>query len=207
MLFYSEVYRIEINKPITGLQTLKEYYDAELNKITQDFGSNKSFYSYLRSGATHLDEFYFVRGKQDDITNWKVFQDPDYSTGYDCLVAVYWANEKLATHLSKKKTEISSFPVAFEIPSEAPKTVWTDSKTALIELVYAFKAKGSFNNGKATLKDITDFVQQHFGVEITNPTRDFQEILRRKNGYTIYLDGLKESYLQYIDKIETKDRR
>ena len=38
-------------------------------------------------------------------------------------------------------------------------------------------------------------------------TRDFQEVLRRKTGYSIYLDGLKERYMQYIEDIETRETR
>lgn len=209
LFFYSAVYQIEISKPTGAQQLHKEYYQTELEKTRIEFDKNKGFYSYLRSGATHLDAFYFIRDNQNSIPTGNLFEemDPGYSTGYDFLVAVYWANEKLSGYLNKKLTDSAKPLIPFDTPAEVPKVVWTDSKTALIELVYAFKAKGSFNNGRATLKDITDYIQQIFGIELSNPTRDFQEILRRKTGYTNYIDGLKESYLQYIDKIETRDRR
>jgi hypothetical protein len=55
--------------------------------------------------------------------------------------------------------------------------------------------------------DIVDAFQQAFGVELPNPTRDFQHVLRRKTGSSIYLDGLKERYMQYIDDIDTGESR
>jgi len=71
-------------------------------------------------------------------------------------------------------------------------------------MAYAYKAKGSFNNGKATLKEIFEYLQWVFNIVLTNPSRDFQEILRRKSGYTIYIDGLKEDYLKYVDEIQSR---
>lgn len=209
LFYYSGVYHIEINKPIGSSQSQKEYFQSELNNLTNEFEKNRRFYTYLREEATYNDTDYFVRGHQNAVIIEKYFVEVDhlFSTGYDFLVANYLAMDKIAGYLNKKIVQPANSPVSFETPKHASKIVWTDSKTALIELVYAFKAKGSFNNGRATLKDITDHIQQIFGIELTNPTRDFQEILRRKTGYTIYLDGLKECYLQYIDKIETRDRR
>jgi hypothetical protein len=123
------------------------------------------------------------------------------------LVAIYLSNEKLVNFLNRTITEIDDYKALPDLPTDEPTISWTDSKAALIEVIYAFKAKGSFNHGKATLKDITDVFQKVFDVELTNPTRDFQEVLRRKTGYSIYLDGLKERYMQYIEDIETRETR
>jgi hypothetical protein len=133
--------------------------------------------------------------------------DPDFSTGFDILVAIYLSNKKLVNFLNRKITAIDNNRALPDVPADKPKISWTDSKAALIEVIYAFKAKGSFNHGKATLKDITDVFQKVFDVELSNPTRDFQELLRRKTGYSIYLDGLKDRFMQYIEDIETRERR
>lgn len=207
LFYYANLYHIELRRPLAGPQ-LREYYLLQLQTIQTTFERNREFYVYLLSDASYLDKEFFVLGEQKAFSgHYFTDIDPEYATGYDYLVAQYWAEEKLADYLNRKLTDLDKPAVSFDLPKEAPKIVWTDSKTALIELIYAFKAKGSFNQGTATLKDITDYVQQAFSVELNNPSRDFQEILRRKMGYTIYLDGLKESYLRYIDAIENKARR
>jgi hypothetical protein len=76
---------------------------------------------------------------------------------------------------------------------------WTDSKTSLIELAYALHATGSFNNGKAGLKQVTDYLQTPFHVDLGNTSRTFQEILARKRGYTNFLDRLRYRLLQRIE--------
>ena len=205
LYFCSEVYYIELKKPIGSIEFQKQFFRSELDKIAAEFTKYSEFHKYLRSEANFQDDQYFLRGSQmcgpDKIVEEA---DPRFSTGYDFLVANYWANEKIANYLNKKLDDLGKSVISFDLPTEVPKITWTDSKTAFIELAYAFKAKGSFNNGKATLKEITDYLQEVLKIQITNPTRDFQDILRRKTGYANYIDSLKESYLRYIDAIEDR---
>jgi hypothetical protein len=209
-LFYcSEVLEIELKRPTGSNQCIRDYYLSQTNRINENFERNRDFYAYFRSGACHQDEYYFTRSSNTSIiyNGFLKEMDPDFSTGFDFLVAIYLSNEKLVNFLNRKITEIDNNRTLPGLLADEPKISWTDSKAALIEVIYAFKAKGSFNHGKATLKDITDVFQKVFDVELTNPTRDFQEVLRRKTGYSIYLDGLRERYMQYIENIETRETR
>jgi hypothetical protein len=209
-LFYcSEVLEIGLKRPTGSNQCIRDYYLSQTNRINENFERYRDFYAYFRSGACHQDEYYFTRSSNTSIiyNGFLKEMDPDFSTGFDFLVAIYLSNEKLINFLNRKITEIDDNRILPGLPADDPKISWTDSKAALIEIIYAFKAKGSFNHGKATLKDITDVFQKVFDVELTNPTRDFQEVLRRKTGYSIYLDGLRERYMQYIENIETRETR
>jgi hypothetical protein len=209
-LFYcSEVLEIELKRPTGSNQCIRDYYLSQTNRINENFERNRDFYVYFRSGACHQDEYYFIRNSNTSMIYNGFLQeiDPDFSTGFDILVAIYLSNKKLVNFLNRKITAIDNNRALPDVPADKPKISWTDSKAALIEVIYAFKAKGSFNHGKATLKDITDVFQKVFDVELSNPTRDFQELLRRKTGYSIYLDGLKDRFMQYIEDIETRERR
>lgn len=209
LFYYSEILEIVLKRPTGSSQSIKDYYLSETNRINQNFEKNKEFYVYYRSEAEYNDEHYFMRNSNSSIifNGYLKEIDPDFSTGFDLLVAVHLSNEKIVDFLNKKIAQADNNTKSSDITNEPSKITWTDSKTALIEVIYALKAKGSFNNGKATLKEITDVFQTVFGVELTNPTRDFQEILRRKMGYSIFLDGLKERYIKYIEDIETRERR
>ena len=81
------------------------------------------------------------------------------------------------------------------------KLVWTFPKIALIELIYAFKAAGTFNNGSADLKRIIRYFERIFSVDLGNYSRSYQEIVTRKTGFTIFLDLLKEKMRIGIDRI------
>lgn len=213
LMYYYKVYNLEAGRPVFGTEIQKSWYQNELGRIKSFFDDNKFWYQYLRSGETDLDEKLFLRSPKNNTLHFRVYyfnEHPSFTTHYDSVFSYITANELLLDYLQNAmfllNTE-SSTGNKPAIQSPAKSLTWSESKSALIEFAYACKAKGIFNNGKATLKDITDYLQQVFNIELTNPSRDFQEILRRKTGYTIFLDGLKDSYLKYIDAIESKDRR
>jgi hypothetical protein len=205
--FYcSEIYKMEITKPIgNNLEYQKQYFNSRLELLQSEFSRHIDFYKYLRSGSTELDHFYFIRNKQAQTIDSFIYDDTGNTdtTFYDKITGIYWANEKMTDYINKRIQELDR-PIDFVTPKSVPQLTWTESKSALIELIYAFKSKGSFNYGNATLKEITDYLQEVFKIEITNPTRDFQDILRRKTGYSNYIDELKKSYLKYIDSVEEK---
>jgi hypothetical protein len=71
--------------------------------------------------------------------------------------------------------------------------IFTAPKVCLIELGYALKAHGSFNNGNAPVNKIIRALEQMTSVDLGNTSRSFQEIRARKIGLTKYLDALKTS--------------
>ena len=80
------------------------------------------------------------------------------------------------------------------------KLEWTFSKAALTELIYALKATGVFNDGKADLKTIVRYFEKVFSVELGNVSRTHQELLNRKSSQTIFLDELKQKMEELIDR-------
>lgn len=64
-------------------------------------------FQYYRSGATYMDNYYFLRGRQGNAIDVDVCQfndDLEFSTGYDHLVARIMAMEMLYAFLSVKRT-------------------------------------------------------------------------------------------------------
>lgn len=208
MLYYGRLFTIEAGLPVGNRTDREAYLQKELARIKEFFDDNKFFYQYFRSGETYLDEKLFLRREENSfpLQIYDVHADPAFSTGFDYVLSRIKANEMLLAYLNKALDAMCNEPATApkEVGKPAKTLQWTEAKSALIELIYAFKARGSFNNGKATLKEITDYLQLVFGVEITNPSRDFQDILSRKRSVTIYLDGLKESYLKYIEGMEER---
>jgi hypothetical protein len=211
LIFYHRLYNIEVSRPVGSEEDSKIYLQHQLDQIHHFFEDNKFWYQYHRARETYLDEKLFLRNRQGSPLSFRIYDinaHPSFSTGFDYIFSRITANELLAGYLRKAllpKVEDKQ-GLNFITPQPRPLT-WTDSKSALIEFAYAAKAKGIFNNGKATQKEITDYLQVVFNIVLTNPSRDFQEILRRKAGYTNFLDSLRESYLKYIDHLENKDHR
>jgi len=83
---------------------------------------------------------------------------------------------------------------------------WTASKTDLIELIYGLYANKVFNNGKVTIKSITQFFESALDVKLGNTSLRFQEILRRKESVA-FLDQIRDSLETYISRIDERTYR
>jgi hypothetical protein len=211
LIFYHRLYNIEVSRPVGSEEDITIYLQSQIDQTRHFFEENKFWYQYYRSGETYLDEKLFLRNRQGSPLTLRIYDinaHPKFSTGFDYIFSRIKANELLAGYLRKALLPKGTDKQGLNFITSQPRTLtWTDPKSALIEFAYAAKAKGIFDNGKATLKEITDYLQVVFNIQLTNPTRDFQEILRRKGGYTNFLDSLRESYLKYIDRLENKDHR
>ena len=63
LIYYRKVYNIEMMRPNGQDCVLKNYFINELNQLENFYNKNIDFYKYYRSGSTHLDKYFFLRGK------------------------------------------------------------------------------------------------------------------------------------------------
>ena len=117
LIYYNEIYNIEINKPSGSNKAVKKYYAKEQTKIKDFYYSNKDFYKYYRSGSNSLDKKYFLRRKHDiRLTLDSSYFQSDYSfaTSHDFKVAqilAYQALEKYLESILKKQKPQTGFAV------------------------------------------------------------------------------------------------
>lgn len=103
LIYYRKVYNIEMMRPNGQDCVLKNYFINELNQLENFYNKNIDFYKYYRSGSTHLDKYFFLRGKQDIQMTMETFyfeRDPNFSTICDFKVAKIVANEMLRIYLN-----------------------------------------------------------------------------------------------------------
>ncbi|MDP4251438.1 MAG: RteC domain-containing protein [Bacteroidota bacterium] len=79
---------------------------------------------------------------------------------------------------------------------------WTGSKVGLTEVIYAFTALGTFNNGNAGVKMISNYLENVFFVNLGNTSATFQDIRNRKTGNTKFIDSMKEGVELWIDRLD-----
>lgn len=202
LIYYTKILSIESAKPSDGKQLLKKFYRSELKKLSFFYRENKDFCQYYRKGLTHLDHIYFMRGKfilgfLNDTTYF--VSDPSFSTTHDYKVSCILAYDKLAVYL-QDSISISGIQTSVKL-NNIQNLNWTDSKIALVELIYALHTYGCLNFGKLEIKDLAIFFSQGFSVEIGDYYRHYLEIKNRQNP-TKFLDQLRDSL---IKKIEQQD--
>ena len=207
LIYFQRLYKIQFHLPLGYLETVKNYYLKELEKINDFFKTNTEFYLYYKSGANSLDEIYFTRKEPD---SWTLLNFEDYETDF-LFTTIY--DKKLAKILAFNL--VSEF-LKFEIEKldtnnkdtdedqlqKMNKINWTGPKVALVELLYALQSTGSFNNGTIDLKELANHFQLHFNVDLGNYYRMFQDMRIRKINRTSFLDSLKGRLIERMDEAD-----
>jgi len=197
LIYFNLVYRIEMKKPNGGNKILKKYYNNELLKLKAFFDNELEFYQYFRSGSTYLDYKYFLRGEVDiklALDSYYFESDMSFATSHDFKVATILANDLIELYLENQLLMLENNENS-EKSQRKPnvKLTWTGSKVALIELIYALHTEGVFNNGAADLKDIAEYFEHTFEIDLGQYRRVFLEIRARKSDRTKFLTTLNDS--------------
>ncbi|MGX7666290.1 RteC domain-containing protein [Flavobacterium pedocola] len=206
LIFYNMVYKIEMKKPNGGNRILKKYYHNELLKLKAFFDNELEFYQYYRSGSTYLDYKYFQRGKFDiklALDSYYFEADTTFSTSHDFKVARILANDLIQLYLENQLIVIENKDNS-EKSQRKPniKLMWTGSKVALTELLYALHSEGVFNNGAVDLKDIAEYFEHIFEIDLGQYRRAFLEIRARKSERTKFITSLNETLLKRMDNAD-----
>lgn len=208
LIYHLKVYKIESRKPNGSNEIRKRYLLNELEKLKHYFDSNLDFYRYYRTQSNYLDHKYFLRGKYDirlTVDSFFFEADERFSTSHDFKVAKILAHDRLQVYLEEELSNLDRKETNM-ITQDTPKVklYWTESKTALIELIYALHSHGAFENGRADIKDIAASFEHLFGVELGDYYRTFLELRMRKTGRTKFLHSLIQSLTKKMDEAEEK---
>ena len=209
IIYYTKLLNIETKRPKGSDKAQRKYLLNQLKNLQRFFDNNLDFYQYYRTNATYLDDKYFIRGKHDIRLSLDTFffaADQQFNTSHDFKVAKILANDLLEiylkeqlTALNNKETTVNKHQVDTKF-----KLAWTDSKAALTEVLYALYYQGSFNNGKADLKDIATYFEAIFNIDLGDVYRTWYSIKGRKIDSTAYLETLKTLLQKKIDEPDTK---
>lgn len=205
LLYFNNIYVIELRKPSGGVDSTRNYYKEKLTLITDFFNTNLDFYQYYRSRASHLDKYYFLRGRE----NYKLChgcgmfdKDPLFSTCYDHKVAKILAYDMLEIYLEQKLQSINKQAVIDKSRASLPDNPfqWTGTKIAAIELGYAIYAAGVLNNGNADIKEIMTYIEASFKIDLGDYYRAYLSMREKKRDRTSFLTNLINKLLRKMDE-------
>lgn len=195
LVYYCQVYNIELNRPKGGTEVQREYINGELKNLQDYVGRRPEFYSYYRLEASHNDVFYFTRGRMEIGRQYlePTFseREPMYSTNCDYKMAKIIANEQLEILLRSQLDEL-------ERPKEEKaKLHWVAKKTFLIELLYGLDSLKVF--GRMPLKRLVTIAQWLCGINLGNYSSEFAKMCDRDNP-TPFIDEMKEAVLRRMKR-------
>ncbi|WP_461534076.1 RteC domain-containing protein [Sinomicrobium sp.] len=199
LIYYNAIYKIETKKPY-GTKPIRKCLNKELKKLKRFFDNNLDFYKYYRSNNSFLDEKMFLRGNHD-IKLWLdtyYFQsDHNFSTSHDYNVAKIIANDLIQVYI-----EDQLYHKFQKNKSKAQKRLkWTGSKVALIELIYALYYQNVFDNGNNDIREVAQYFESVFGINLGNFYQTYLELRNRKMNQTKFLDTLRETLIKKMDEL------
>jgi len=206
LIYYNKVFRIETTCPVSNGKMYYSYFSTQLAHLKREYIEhicNTDFYRYYRSGRTDRDDTYFKRGhiNYHDGLNSIVFEiDPAFSTFYDYKIARIIANELLYTYLLSKINPDENPDMVMQKPESTKDVFWTESKNALIELIYALYASGAISHGKIGIRKISLMFKILFRIPLGDLHHAFHRMKTRSGSKTAFLDQLKQSLEEYMDK-------
>ncbi|WP_286856737.1 MULTISPECIES: RteC domain-containing protein [Sphingobacterium] len=206
LIYYNKIYRIETSCPAKAGELYKIYFEKELEKLNNEFQEHfvdSDFYRYIKSGRKDLDEKYFALGNIDIIEglNSFVFEiDPNFSTYYDYKVAHITADELLYTYIRNRLSPENEYESPSLTYTNYDDMFWTDSKNALIELIYALYAARSLSNGRLAISKISTIIETLFQIELGDFHHAFHRMKVRSGSKTAFLDHLKVSLEEYMNR-------
>lgn len=206
LIYYNKMYRIETSCPVSTGKMYYKYFSNELQQLKQEYKEhicNSDFYRYYRSGRTDRDHDFFKLGKINLNTglNSFIFEvDTQFSTYYDYKVSCIIADELLYNYLIIKINPVDKPGMALQNAESTKDVFWTESKNAVIELIYALYASGAISNGKVGIRKISLIFQLLFRVHLGDIHHAFHRMKDRAGNRTLFLDQLKSSLEQYMDK-------
>lgn len=195
LVYHSKVYCIEMKMPTGSIDDQRVYLKRALDQIKYFFDMNPDFYEYFRSGSTHLDHFYFLRRKPDIqqiIDSFHFERDINFSTCYDFKVSKILANEMLTVYINTKLSELDQYQNGSVNDVSVPKVkiTWTGKKAELVEQIYGWIEAESFNNGNVNIKELVEYIENVFNIDIGDYYHVFIEMRERAGSRTIFLDKL-----------------
>ncbi|HBO26273.1 RteC domain-containing protein [Culturomica sp.] len=212
LIYFHEILRIESQRPI-GDDELDTYYEKRQEEQKLFFDRHVAFFQYYRSGATYMDKYYFLRGKQENIVNMDVCHlddDSAFSTGYDHLVARIMAMEMLYAFLSVKRTNLRNGGenMSTELLKVKGFYKWTGTAIELVEIVYGLSEMDSINNGETPIHELAAFIGTLLNIDIRDCYSAYTDMKRRKNvSRTYFLDKMQERLNKRMEQDDDKEQK
>ena len=169
-MFYNKLVKLESNVPMGSQKMKADYYEDACNHVYATFIEHQAYIVYYRMKDTDQDERLFVRNSPNNhifalIEATSMMEEFLYSIDDDRTI-----DEKI---------------------NDYPKIIWTGKLTNLVLLVKGMVLTNSINNGNITTKELVEYVQVMFNVDLKDHYRKYQDV-KNSQDPTKFLDYMIE---------------
>ena len=203
LIYFSEMRSCETRKPKAGQSFQVRFFKKELRKINKFFYRNNDFVQYMEQGHSYMDHQLFTRNHRKNFPftpTINYFQYPEFSSSHDMLWAKIQAMYLLIHYIRESLENLRPGMLDSMEPRRHRVMLWSGSKTALVELIYALYASGDLNHGTSDISSITSSFEDYFNIKLDNIYKTYSEIKARKNNRTKYLETLMTALESKMNK-------
>jgi hypothetical protein len=201
-IYHFEVFKIESDKPVGNEQLYKNYLEQELKYIRQFFNKYQFVYQYYLLDGSELDHSYFIRGNKhlSILLPDGPDGDPEFSTACDYLYSRFMAGERIQEYLMACIYDQDGVQLFRNKAKKNNGFKWTGETVNLVELAYGLHLTGQLNDGKPSISEIIEWLQEQLGVDVGNAYRRWYAISNRKRvTSTKFINQMRDAILKKLD--------
>ena len=201
LIFYYNLLRYELEFPNQEEGSRRKYILRKIEEINEFFLSQIDFIQYLELEQDYMDEFYFTRKFNDkNFHSIRIYdRDPEFSTSHDLLLSELKAQKLFLLFLQSKLMEMNH--PSEKVVEEGPRFQWTSSKVALTELIYALYHSGTINNGKISLKELVEKLENIMEIELGDYHHTFLR-LRARTEPVKFIEKLRNDLFERMQELD-----
>lgn len=204
--FYQQRHQLINDIPVGCENLKKKFLNKKVKEYNKVFKRDKTFYSYVKSGETSLDEVYFTECKFEDICIYVDVSQCFYDYSYYSRYGKHLAEIKTATKMINLCHSLSQSPTHIPIKQTSiQKIKWTNSNIDFSELILALHEGNCFNDGKVNMSDIEKKLMECIEIEGSNDhysnLRNIRNRVKDGSKFTGFLKSKVDSYLEKKDSI------
>ncbi|MEP5339253.1 MAG: RteC domain-containing protein [Algibacter sp.] len=203
LVYFNEIRSCQLLMPKMGFEDQFSYLKKKARRINKFFNKNWDFVHYMDQDLNYLDKQYFTRKNQSFplySTPEACYLDPSFFTSHDMLCAKIKGLNCFTEHLKVLIEVIKLQREDFKYKNNKKLLVWTESKTALVELIYAIDAVCAVNSGEDGIKAIASALEETFNIKVGNIYKIYSEIKMRKGSKAKFLENLITSFNHKIEQ-------
>ena len=169
-IFYNKLWKLELHVPMGSQKMKADYYEDAFRHVNMTFIENQEYVAYYRMKGTDQDENLFLRNSPNNhifalIEATSMMEEFLYSIDDDRTI-----DEKI---------------------NDYPRFTWTGKLTNLVILVKGLVLSKSINNGSITTKELVEYFQVMFNVDLKDHYRKYQDV-KNSQDPTKFLDYMIE---------------
>lgn len=150
--------------------------------------------NYIRTLLIHIEETKVADGGSLSASGGIAFVD----------AAIEWI-KKEENRMEQENDEENKEENKEENEEEMTPIVWTGKIIHLMEFIYGSDTLKNFNDGQATIKEISAHFGKMLGIEIKDPSGCYVNMRERvQESRTTYIDSMKDALLERMEKDDEK---